>query len=568
MSNSGFTPESLSQSSSTIYTSLTNLGLPKDLVTLNDFLRVYRHGGPLSDAILFFSEHFKGRVCVNEARRNLLDITESRGQSRTKLSKCPERPERSPGDVALSKLAKTKKDMGVYSSMLQDKLRAGEEAEIHVNTLKYQLSIRRRVNILLDSLEKKEKERIERFEEIGRSLVELRKNKKLTQIPNLEQIKYEANIQESSNREAFTFASKLNLKKPRHTRDALIVLNAYHLRLAKLSAHPSPSYNHRASQAARDTASHIHTTSTHPPASGRAPLGRNPVRAPSVVATNNASSFRSENITAAENQLRGLVAQKLGVEDEGDDPEIGRVFHGFVKIAKARTLQRIRYTSSMGIIDAQNAPETISGKELDRLATEVNQKVTALQDASGVSLNLAYGVEEAFVCITNSKTTTIPALQESLRSQSQSVRGYIDCLRAHIVTETGRDVQGVAQRKTKNSPTLFSDEVREILGLGGTVTSDKVLKEAERLIKHTHTKSQYLESIQLRPRASLLSTKRTRETEVLASCQLQKLQAEDATEKLLTRKIDKANSLGFGLVQDIEVLLHELNDAVGHERSK
>ncbi|KAJ3802085.1 hypothetical protein GGU11DRAFT_766703 [Lentinula aff. detonsa] len=556
MSNSGFTPESLSQSSSTIYTSLTNLGLPKDLVTLNDFLRVYRHGGPLSDAILFFSEHFKGRECVNEARRDLLDITESRGESRTKLSKCSERPERSPGDVALSRLAKAKKDMGVYSSMLQDKLRAGEEAEIHVNTLKYQLS-------------KKEKERIERFEEIGRSLVELRKNKKLTQIPNLEQIKYEANIQESSNREAFTFASKLNLKKPRHTRDALIILNAYHLRLAKLSAHPSPSYNHGASQAARDTASHTHTTtSTHPPTSGRAPLGRNPVRTPSVVATNNASSFRSENITATESQLRGLVAQKLGVEDGGDDPEIGRVFHGFVKIAKARTLQRIKYTSSMGIIDAQNAPETISGKELDRLATEVNQKVTALQDASGVSLNLAYGVEEAFVCITNFKTTTIPALRESLRSQSQSIRGYIDCLRAHIVTETGRDVQGVAQRKTKNSPTLFSDEVREILGLGGTVTSDKVLEEAERLIKHTHTKSQYLESIQLCPRASLLSTKRTRETEVLASCQLQKLQAEDATEKLLTRKIDKANSLGFGLVQDIEVLLHELNDAVGHERSK
>ncbi|KAJ3785029.1 hypothetical protein GGU10DRAFT_12344 [Lentinula aff. detonsa] len=544
MSNSGFTPESLSQSSSTIYTSLTNLGLPKDLVTLNDFLRVYRHGGPLSDAILFFSEHFKGRECVNEARRDLFDITESRGESRTKLSKCSERPERSPGDVALSRLAKAKKDMGVYSSMLQDKLRAGEEAEIHVNTLKYQLSLRRRVNILLDSLEKKEKERIERFEEI-------------------------ANIQESSNREAFTFASKLNLKKPRHTRDALIILNAYHLRLAKLSAHPSPSYNHGASQAARDTASHTHTTtSTHPPTSGRAPLGRNPVRTPSVVATNNASSFRSENITATESQLRGLVAQKLGVEDGGDDPEIGRVFHGFVKIAKARTLQRIKYTSSMGIIDAQNAPETISGKELDRLATEVNQKVTALQDASGVSLNLAYGVEEAFVCITNFKTTTIPALRESLRSQSQSIRGYIDCLRAHIVTETGRDVQGVAQRKTKNSPTLFSDEVREILGLGGTVTSDKVLEEAERLIKHTHTKSQYLESIQLCPRASLLSTKRTRETEVLASCQLQKLQAEDATEKLLTRKIDKANSLGFGLVQDIEVLLHELNDAVGHERSK
>ncbi|KAJ3997611.1 hypothetical protein F5050DRAFT_1806688 [Lentinula boryana] len=559
MSNSGFAPESLSQSSSTIYSSLTNLGLPKDLVTLNDFLRVYRHGGPLSDAILFFGEHVKGRVCVNEARKDILDITESRGESRTKLLKWSERPERSPGDVALSRLAKAKQDMGVYSSMLQDKLRVGEEAEIQINTLKSQLSIRRRVNLLLDSLEKKEKERIEKFEEIGRSLVELRKKEKLTQTPNLEQIKSEANIQESSNCEASTFASKLNLKKPRHTRDALMVLNAYHLRLAKLSAHPSPSYNHGASQAARDTASHIHTTtSTHPPASGQAPLGRNSVRTSPVVATNNASSFRSENITAAENQLRGSVAQKLGVEDGGDDPEMERVFHGFVKIAKAHTLQRIRYTSSMGIIDAQNAPETISGKELDRLATEVNQKVTALQDAYDVSLNLAYDVEEAFVCITNFKTTTIPALQESLRSQSQSIRGYIDCLRAHSVTEIGRDAQGVAQRKPKNSPTLFSDEVREILGLGGTVTSDKVLKEAERLIKHTHTNSQYLESIQFRPRASLLSTKRTRETEVL----------EDATEKLLTRKIDKADSLGFGLVQDIEVLLQELNDTVGHGRSK
>lgn len=43
----------------------------------------------------------------------------------------------------------------------------------------------------------------------------------------------------------------------------------------------------------------------------------------------------------------------------------------------------------------------------------------------------------------------------------------------------------------------------------------------------------------------------------------QKRETEESTEKLLTRKIAKADLGGHGLVQDIEILLKEVHDIVG-----
>ncbi|KAJ4474371.1 hypothetical protein J3R30DRAFT_3406356 [Lentinula aciculospora] len=539
----------------TVYTSLTSRGLPQNSITLDDFLRVYGHGGPLQDAILFISEHLRGREGVNEARRRLLY------KLQPKLTKRSEHPERPPADIAFSRLAKAKKDMEIYSNMIQDKTKSMEKTQKQITTLKYQLSSQRRVDLLLEILAKKEQERIKRFEEISRSLVDL-KQKQLhpfrnPKLPLAQSFESEPSVSKSIAR------LDLNLKKPRHTQDALIALNAYHVRLARLAAQSTrPTQDPQITQPRAQ--SHL-----HPPSFGaglstrRAPsIGVNKITKGSVL-----NAAATAPTVAAEAQLRSLVARKLGVDGTEDDPEVERVFQGFIKVAKARARNQVRYTGSVNSVR-----KPISTKELDRLAAEVNRKTAALQDAFNLSVDMVHGADEAFISLTNFRATTIPSLQESLNSQAQSIRGYIDHLRVHIVNS--EDIENSERRivhfksqatqlksSVKVNEPEFDREVRKILELSETVTSEKVLEETGRLIRYIRLKSQYLEAI---PRPS---SSPAREAEIL-TYESQKHQIEDATETLLTRKIDKAESLGSGLVQDIEVLLKEVKTVVGHGKVK
>ncbi|KAF8823383.1 hypothetical protein HHX47_DHR10000356 [Lentinula edodes] len=212
---------------------------------------------------------------------------------------------------------------------------------------------------------------------------------------------------------------------------------------------------------------------------------RNAARKPSVpVASNNANVVVTPS-ASAEVQLRALVARKLGVEGGNEDPEVERVFQGFIKVAKARARNQVRYTGNMGI------GEPVSEEILDTLAAEVRDAQQGTQNS------------------------------ESLVPNKSPTRVEPD----------------------------FGHEVRKILGLS----------EAEH-------KSQYLEAMQIRPR-DLSSSQRARETETIASYESQKQQIEDTIEKLLIRKIDKADSLGHSLVRDIEALLIGIDDIVGHGNS-
>ncbi|KAJ3889365.1 hypothetical protein GG344DRAFT_78866 [Lentinula edodes] len=512
-----------------IYNSL-NLGLPQGSVTLDDFSRIYRHGGPLQDAILFISEHFRGRGGVHEARSGLLCASESRDESQIN-------PACLPVNIASLRLTKSKKDAEMYSDVLHNKIKAAEETQARYPYSYFSQS----PDMFCDLFSRKvlhDQSTISKLEEVIQ-LIQLFECEPSPSGPN----------------------SNLNLKKLRQTQDALLVLNAYHVCLARLAAQSTQTLE--TAENTRDTRARPHS-----PVPSDTVSTRNAARKPSVpVASNNANVVVTPS-ASAEVQLRVLVARKLGVEGGNEDPEVERVFQGFIKVAKARARNQVRYTGNMGV------GKPVSEENLDTLAAEVNRKTQILQHASDLSLELARGTEHALVAISKFQKTTIPSFEEILNSQLSSIRSYIDHLRIYVVADSQRD----AQQDTQTSESLvpnkpptrvgpdFGHEVRKILGLGEAETSKKVLAEIGRLVNTIRHKSQYLEAMQIRPR-DLSSSQRARETEIIASYESQKQQIEDTIEKLSIHKIDKADSLGHNLVRDIEALLIGVKDIVGHGNS-
>ncbi|KAJ4476267.1 hypothetical protein C8R41DRAFT_923396 [Lentinula lateritia] len=551
-----------------IYNSLLNFGLPQGSVTLDDFSRIYRHGGPLQDAILFISEHFRGRRGIHEARSGLFCASESRDESQIN-------PARLTGNIASLRLTKSKKD-----------------AEIDVEyTLTQHIDIPPIISFKnfgpTRTLNRAQKNR-----SISSNHSSQRKDRKVphgqSAISKLEEVIQLIQLFECEPSPSGP-NSNLNLKKPRQTQDALLVLNAYHVCLARLAAQSTQTLE--TAENTRDTRARPHS-----PVPSDTVSTRNAARKPSVpVASNNANVVVTPS-ASAEVQLRALVARKLGVEGGNKDPEnyictrtalvqpasndIQMCFYsefmlttehhsqGFIKVAKARARNQVRYTGNMGI------GEPVSEEKLDTLAAEVNKKTQILQHASDLSLELACGTEHALVTISNFQKTTISSFEEILNSRLSSIRSYIDHLRIYVVADSQRD----AQQGTQNSESLvpnkpstrvepdFGHEVRKILGLSEAETSKKVLEEIGRLVNTIQHKSRYLEAMQIRSR-DVSSSQRARETETIASYESQKQQIEDTIEKLLIRKIDKADSLGHSLVQDIEALLIGIDDIVGHGNS-
>jgi len=199
--------------------------------------------------------------------------------------------------------------------------------------------------------------------------------------------------------------------------------------------------------------------------------------------------------------------------------------------------------------------EGVSKKELDTLASEVKRKITNLQEVSDLSLKLASSSQQALTSIATEiqTATSLPATQDG-------TRGYVDRLRAGIVNNIGEAEQ--VNKPCTTPLTTFDQETRRILGLNEAATSAKVLEEVKRMIRSVHNKTQYLNVAAAKVRPAL-SVPPEKEEELLALYESQKRETEESTEKLLTRKIAKADLGGHGLVQDIEILLKEVHDIVG-----
>ncbi|KAF9075380.1 hypothetical protein BDP27DRAFT_1314894 [Rhodocollybia butyracea] len=488
-----------------VYNSLIDLGLPEDSVTLEEFVRLCR--GPLQDALSFISEHLKGRAAVIEARTRLLCLTESlhktHSQSKIKPRSIATGNKRTADDIAVSALAKARKDMEIYSSQLESKAKSTEETHIHINTLKSKLQAKNRVDLLLDILEKKEQERIRRFEEMGKLLADLKK--KSPQVISKKTFHHHSGENHGVN--AFHLETLSSGSKPRQTEDTLTALHAYHIRIARLTTQKQKGVS---------------------------------------------------TVPSREARLRSLVAQKLGISNE-NDPEVSRVFQGFIKVARSKAQKQVSYCSP----DRENGnePEPVSVLELNELASDVKQKTINLQAASDLSLELASVSGKTLGSITQFRNLTIPHLQESLDFRSNALQSYIAHLRAHIVADNDLLVDF---KPLPGSKTPFGRQVRRILGLIEVVTSETALEEVERLIRAGYSKNQYLESATTLARMRVPSDK---ETQILDLYQSQKQDIESCSEKLLARKLAKAD-LGHDLVQDIELILKETHDVVGNANDR
>ncbi|KAJ3876139.1 hypothetical protein F5051DRAFT_504801 [Lentinula edodes] len=460
------------------------------------------------DMVDLFKTRFYSSVNISEGgevyMRRAVACSESRDESQIN-------PACLPGNIASLRLTKSKKDAEMYSNVLHNKIKVAEETQKQINILKSQLTAQRQVDLWLGILEKKEKERIRQFKDIFRLLIELKRPVILIPTsPNL-----------------LTCPAIYSQGKSFMTK----VLNAYHVCLARLAAQSTQTLE--TAENTRDMRARPHS-----PVPSDTVSTRNAARKPSVpVASNNANVVVTPS-ASAEVQLRALVARKLGVEGGYEDPEVERVFQGFIKVAKARARNQVRYTGNMGV------GKPVSEENLDTLAAEVNRKTQILQHASDLSVELARGTEHALVAMSKFQKTTISSFEEILDSRSSSMRSYIDHLRIYVVADSQRD----AQQGTQNSESLvpnkpptrvepdFGYEVRKILGLSEAETSKKVLAEIGRLVNTTSYESQ-------------------------------KQQIEDTIEKLSIHKIDKADSLGHNLVRDIEALLIGVKDIVGHGNS-
>ncbi|KAE9398476.1 hypothetical protein BT96DRAFT_920812 [Gymnopus androsaceus JB14] len=478
-----------------VYNSLTDLGLHKDLISLDDFLRLYRADGPLRDALLFFSEHVKGRAGVIEARTQLLRSAEYRSKSNIKQRS--DATKRSANDIAVSRLAKANKDMEIYSQELGIKVKTASETHTQLTTVKSQILTRRRVDLILEMLLDKEKERIRRMEEMRSMLVELKRK-----IPS-------PSIQCKA-------TTSIDLTSPRRTQDALATLQAYQIRLERLVA-------------------------------------QNPD-------TRDSTRTRTR-VTEAESQLRSLVARKLGLESSSgsgahnEQAEVDRVTQEFINAARDKARKQVRYPSTENML-----AEGVSKKELDTLASEVKRKITSLQEVSDLSLKLASSSQQALTSVISEILPPKSKLQLPLPATQDGTRGYVDRLRAGIVNNIGEAEQ--VNKPCTTPLTTFDQETRRILGLNEAATSAKVLEEVKRMIRSVHNKTQYLNVAAAKVRPAL-SVPPEKEEELLALYESQKRETEESTEKLLTRKIAKADLGGHGLVQDIEILLKEVHDIVG-----
>ncbi|KAF8880551.1 hypothetical protein BD779DRAFT_1548875 [Infundibulicybe gibba] len=134
------------------------------------FKRLYH--GPLADALLFLSVHMKGRADVALARQQIHQLREMRAKSGIKH----------PNDVTRS--AADKASAALYKKELDNEQVALIAPQAEIDGLERRLNDKRRVQMLLDALEQKEKLRIRRFREMKLLIEEQRKSTtRYTELP-------------------------------------------------------------------------------------------------------------------------------------------------------------------------------------------------------------------------------------------------------------------------------------------------------------------------------------------------------------------------------------------------
>ncbi|KAG6833136.1 hypothetical protein H0H87_010850 [Tephrocybe sp. NHM501043] len=153
---------------SEVHHTLLSLGAPP--VSLDDFTRLYH--GPFGELLLFMSTQIKGRKQVARDRHLIHQFRESQSKS----------PARVPGELAslmpapksIANLTRSQKEMDSIKTRLQGSQVELEEAQLQVAGLKQMLQEKRRVALLLGTLEERERVRINRFQEIIKMLETLR----------------------------------------------------------------------------------------------------------------------------------------------------------------------------------------------------------------------------------------------------------------------------------------------------------------------------------------------------------------------------------------------------------
>ncbi|KAJ8082568.1 hypothetical protein PM082_008423 [Marasmius tenuissimus] len=155
-----------------VYQSLSSLGLPPE-ITLHAFRQLYQ--GPLSHALSFVAQHVKGRAQTAATRRVLLhtgrdfmidgrDTPEKIGETRVS--------DRSERDRATSVLVTARNHLRHSQERLKSLLDGVRDTELKIANLKKQLEAERRIRILLEALEERERKRLNTIKNLNSLLVQ------------------------------------------------------------------------------------------------------------------------------------------------------------------------------------------------------------------------------------------------------------------------------------------------------------------------------------------------------------------------------------------------------------
>ncbi|KAJ7100659.1 hypothetical protein B0H15DRAFT_457446 [Mycena belliarum] len=148
-----------------VYSSLSSLGAP---VTLEELTRLYN--GPLADALQFLSQHVVGRHAASSTRASIAIAQEERSKSHLKQPDTA----RSSGEKAVARLSSAKQASAVYSKQLADSEAKTHATRAQADNLQHKLDHKRKMLLLLRTLETKQSLRIKRLEEMTKLVDELR----------------------------------------------------------------------------------------------------------------------------------------------------------------------------------------------------------------------------------------------------------------------------------------------------------------------------------------------------------------------------------------------------------
>ncbi|KAI0659495.1 hypothetical protein C8Q70DRAFT_113135 [Cubamyces menziesii] len=360
------------QSIDQVYAALKEVGAP--VSSRDDVERLYK--GQMAEVLDFVATHLRGRKAVASARGAIqAHREEARSGTATSLEQVDPlytRAQRAKAKVKTSEIALQKLE-DAYKKQVQ----TTSELENEYAKLQKELESQRSTALLLSILERKENIRKMRFDEILQLLEKLRAKIKDadTTIGNTEE--------PVSPTEAPTKPIRAE-----HTRDTLAALQAYSLRLSRLSA------------SAKDGALPARTKAT-------------------------------------ETRLLNAIARAMG--SSADDPAVVRKYEECRESAKARARQTLEYRSPLPV----GQPD----EDLSAISERVRQKEVELQALSDKAAALTLACARALQSDTIFANETAPQLKDALHKEAAAAQGYIDVLRLSInhrarTEESTRDIDG------------------------------------------------------------------------------------------------------------------------------